>query len=311
MREIKTAVVTGPTGAVGASLCHLLTEKGIAVYAVVRPGCERLCNLPESPLLTVIECDITELSALGGKIGSADAFFHLAWKNARYGRDDMKAQAENIGFAIDAADAASALGCKVFLGAGSQAEYGLHNTALTPETPCFPLTGYGSAKLCTGNMLRRKCELMGIDCIWLRILSVYGKYEENSGSMIPGLIDKLLAGERPSLTAGTQIWDYLYCEDAAAALLAAAQNGKGGAVYPLGSGRAMPLREYIEILRDAIDPSLPLGFGEVPYSAGQVMHLEADISSLSRDTGFKPAVSFEEGIRRTIDWQKERRTSRK
>ncbi len=310
MREIKTAVVTGPTGAIGASLCHLLTEKGIAVYAVVRPECKRISNLPDNELLKVIKLDISDLSSLKDTVGNADAFFHFAWKNARYGKDDMKAQTENIWYTIDAVDAAEALGCKVFLGAGSQAEYGLHDTALTPETPCFPVTGYGIAKHCAGAMARRKCELIGIDCIWLRILSVYGIYEA-SGSMISDVTDKLLAGERPSLTAGTQIWDYLYCEDAAAALLAAAQNGKGGAVYPLGSGRAMPLREYIEMLRDAIDPSLPLGFGEVPYSAGQVMHLEADISSLSRDTGFKPAVSFEEGIRRTIDWQKERRTSRK
>ena len=79
-----------------------------------------------------------------------------------------------------------------------------------------------------------------------------------------------------------------------------AEKGTGGRIYPIGSGIARPLKEYIEIIRDEIDPQLPLGFGEVPYSPKQVMHLCADISGLKEDTGFEPSVSFEEGARRTI-----------
>ena len=60
--------------------------------------------------------------------------------------------------------------------------------------------------------------------------------------------------------------------------------------------------EYIEALRDAIDPALPLGLGEVPYGPLQVMHLQADTSALQEDTGWRPATPFEEGIRETIEW---------
>ena len=55
-------------------------------------------------------------------------------------------------------------------------------------------------------------------------------------------------------------------------------------------------------LRDAIDPALPLGLGEVPYGPLQVMHLQADTSALQEDTGWRPATPFEEGIRETIEW---------
>ena len=84
-----------------------------------------------------------------------------------------------------------------------------------------------------------------------------------------------------------------------------AERGRDGAVYCLGSGQARPLREYIYEIRDAIDPALPLGIGELAYYPNQVMHLEADISALRADTGFAPRYSFREGIRETIRWARE------
>ena len=58
-------------------------------------------------------------------------------------------------------------------------------------------------------------------------------------------------------------------------------------------------------MRDAIDPALPLGFGQVPYAPNQVMHLEADLTALRQDTGFAPRTLFETGIRETIAWVRE------
>ena len=59
-------------------------------------------------------------------------------------------------------------------------------------------------------------------------------------------------------------------------------------------------------MRDAVDPSLKIGIGELPYYPNQVMHLEADISNLVEDTGFIPEYSFEEGISETVEWVKRR-----
>ena len=76
-----------------------------------------------------------------------------------------------------------------------------------------------------------------------------------------------------------------------------ALNGRDGAVYVLGSGQARPLREYVEIIRDVINPACTIGFGEVPYRKDQVMHLEADITELTKDTGWVPSTKFDDGIR--------------
>ena len=306
-RLIKSAVVTGPTGAVGTALCERLAERGIRTYAVVRPDSRRIDRLRQMAGIHIVECDLTDIGSLPGRMQGlqADAFFHLAWMGTvGAARNDMSLQVENIRYTLDAVHAASAMGCKVFVGAGSQAEYGWADRDLTPVTPCFPETGYGMAKLCAGQMSRMECAGLGIAHIWPRILSVYGP-RDGEGAMVMGTIEKLLEGERPALTAGEQVWDYLYADDAAEALHLMALYGRNGAVYPLGSGDGRPLREYISVLRDTIDPSLPLGFGELPYGEKQIMYLKADISALCADTGFEPRTDFETGIRKTIDWVKQ------
>lgn len=305
-RNIQTAVVTGPTGAIGIALCEKLLRENVTVYAVCRPGSSRIKDLPKAAALHVVECDAKELATLPRKMEgvSVDAFFHFAWAHTiGQGRNDMPAQIENIQSTIDAVRAAKALGCQVFLGAGSQAEYGRVEGLLKSDTPAFPENGYGMAKLCAGQMSRVEAKALDIDHVWVRILSVYGPHD-GPMTMISGTIRKLLAGERPALTAGIQRWDYLYAGDAADAFYLAACHGRNGAVYPLGSGQAMPLKDYIIQMRDAIDPALPLGLGEVPYGPLQVMHLQADISALQADTGFVPKTPFAEGIRRTMDWVK-------
>ena len=300
-RSIKTAVITGPTGAIGTALCRRLIAEGVRVFAVCRPDSPRVAALPSHPNLQVVACDVTSLDRLPDLIlEQVDAFYHFAWTNTTgAGRNNMPAQVANIAGTLAAVNAAAALGCKVFIGAGSQAEYGRVEGVLTPETPAFPENGYGMAKLCAGQMSRVLCREKAIDHIWTRVLSVYGP-GDGVGAMVPSVILKLANGERPALTAGVQQWDYLYSEDAARAFYLLATDGVNEQVYVVGGGKAKPLREYIEALRDAIDPALPLGFGEIPYAPLQVMHLEADISALTRDTGFVPEVSFADGIRETV-----------
>jgi nucleoside-diphosphate-sugar epimerase len=213
----------------------------------------------------------------------------------------MPAQIDNVRYTVDAVNAAHALGCKVFVGAGSQAEYGRVEGKLTAETPCFPENGYGMAKLCAGQMSRELCHALGIRHNWVRILSVYGPYDTQS-SMVMSTITALKEGQIPRFTKGEQIWDYLYSEDAARGLLAVAERGKDGRVYCLGSGEGRQLREYIEKIRNAVSPNAPIGMGELPYSPKQITYLSADTRELERDTGFRARVSFDEGIEKTLEW---------
>ena len=78
-------------------------------------------------------------------------------------------------------------------------------------------------------------------------------------------------------------------------------KGVDGRTYVLGSGRARPLRDYIEELRDVAAPEGRLDIGRIPYGEKQVMYLCADVSSLWQDTGWQAQTSFAEGIREILE----------
>lgn len=229
-----------------------------------------------------------------------DAFYHFAW-NGTFGdtRNDMALQVQNIQYSLNAVELAEALGCRCFIGAGSQAEYGRVEGTLSPNTPAFPENGYGMAKLCAGQMTRQMCESRGIRHIWVRILSVYGCHD-GAYTMIMSALQKMAANEETAFTPGEQQWDYLNGRDAARAMYLIGERGVSGKTYVLGSGKARPLREYLEILAKETKYQKTLGLGRLPYAPKQVMHLCADITGLTQDTGFVPEVSFEEGIRELI-----------
>ena len=301
--KIQKAVITGATGAIGMALVEEMISRGIEVTVFVRGDSARGDRIPTSPLVKKVECSLDQMSDFEApKDEKYDVFFHFAWAGTTGdARNDMFLQNKNVQYTLDAVDLAEKMGCHTFIGAGSQAEYGRVEGKLSDTTPAFPENGYGMAKLCAGQMSRVMCEKKGIRHLWARILSVYGPYD-GANSLVSSIIRKVLDGEKPSCTAGEQVWDYLYSKDAAKAFLAIAERGVDGRVYCLGGGKTRMLREYIEGIRDAVDPNAPLGLGDLPYPPKQVMYLCADISALVEDTGFTPETRFEDGIRETVAW---------
>ena len=200
---------------------------------------------------------------------------------------------------------AKKLNCKVFIGAGSQAEYGRSLDTLTEETSCQPETAYGMAKLCVGQMTRLYATQIGLDHVWTRILSGYGPNCQPQ-SIINYTITELLAGRSPELTGCDQIWDFIYTKDVARAMLLLAQKGVDKETYIIGSGFSEPLKNYIiktrDIVNDITGKDTAIKFGARPYGSSTVMHLACDITKLKSDTGFSLKYSFEEGIRETANW---------
>ncbi len=299
------AIITGATGAVGMALIAELTKNNIETLVFCRPDSKRNSRIKESELVHIAECDLRDLNSYTPPNDEKyDYFFHFGWIGTTgAARNDMFLQNKNVEYTLDAVNLAHKMGCSVFIGAGSQAEYGRVEGKLSDKTPTNPEMGYGIAKLCAGRMSRIMCKSLGIKHVWARILSVYGPYD-NEVSMVISTLKKIIQGEEAEFTKGEQIWDYMYSSDAARALLAMAEYGKDGGIYCIGSGNPAMLKEYIYKMRDAANPACPLGIGKRPYAENQVMYLCADISKLTEDTGFVPSVSFEDGIAETVAWVK-------
>lgn len=302
---MKRVVITGPTGSIGTALMKHLIRNHVEVLAVCREGSSRRKNIPEHPLVSIVDLNLDELSRLPDMVeGTFDVFYHFGW-DGTFGnsRNNMQGQLKNIQYTLDAVETAEKLGCRKFIGAGSQAEYGRVEGKLSADTPAFPENGYGIAKLCAGQMSRILCEQKGMEHIWTRILSIYGPHD-GWNTMIMSTVGKLLQGEKPSLTGGEQKWDYLYSMDAGKAMYLLGERGQNGKIYCIGSGQIRMLREYIEDLKNTINPDAKMGYGDIPYAEKQVMYLCADIEELQKDTGFEPEYTFKEGIQETIDWYK-------
>lgn len=305
---MRRVIITGPTGTIGIALIQELIQQNIEVLAICHRNSRRIQDIPKSSLVHMLELNLDELSKLKQLKGNEkyDVFFHLGW-DGTFGntRDNVQEQLNNVQYTLDAVRTAHELGCKRFIGVGSQAEYGRVTVPLNAMTPTHPENGYGMAKLCAGQMSRLLAQQLEIEHIWVRVLSIYGPYD-GENTMIMSTIHKLLRGERPLLTKGEQIWDYLYCKDAARLLTGIAENGRNGKTYCLGSGQGRPLKEYIEQIRDEIDPNLALGFGEISYGEKQVMYLVADTSDLVQDIGMSADTKFSKGIKETIKWVRKR-----
>lgn len=288
---------------IGATLIDLLIKKDIEVFAISRPKSNKIKNIPKSEKIKVVECDLSKLSSISSEIpNDCNVFFHLGWSGtSKEQRNDPYIQQLNIQYTLDAVRLASDLGCETFVGAGSQAEYGIVNQKLYDNTPINPIIAYGIAKYAAGKLSKLLCDSLNIKHVWGRVLSVYGP-GDNDYTLVMSCIKSLFNNEKFSTTEGKQLWDYMYSEDCANAFLSMAEKGKHGNTYCICSGEVKSIKEYIEIIKSNFPSSMPIGHGDLKCSNNQIMNLHGDTFKLSEHTGFKPEVSFENGIKKTIDW---------
>ena len=295
--------LTGASGFVGSFLLRNLLGKGHKVAVVLRTPetAWRIRDLISDTWL--MQGDLGKLNTFETQLKDFQptAFVHLAWNGVSGSDRNAPMQWRNVADTLELVEMASRVGAQHWIGLGSQAEYGPCQNRINETAPTKPTTLYGVSKLASCTLSERLCHELGIRHAWLRLFSSYGP-RDNPNWLIPYLTRTLLARQKPSLTGAEQFWDYIYVEDVASAIQAVLETHEATGIFNLGSGYAPRLRTVIEKIRDSVDPSLPLGFGEVPYRPDQVMHLEADITRLIKLTGWLPKVEFSTGIEKTVDW---------
>lgn len=300
---MKKVVITGSTSMIGINLIQYILEEDIEVLAIIRKNSTKKELLPKNDKIKIIECNLNELGNLNIDENNYDVFIHLAWEGT-FGNDrnNVDIQNLNVKYTLDAVKLAKKLGCKKFIGAGSQAEYGRVSGKLNSDTPANPDTAYGIAKLCAGKLSNILASQIGIEHIWTRILSVYGPYDNENTMVMSSIREMIKNVKSPEYTKAEQMWDYLYVQDIAKAIYLIGEKGKNNSVYCIGSGKQRPLYTYIEEIKNQINKNIKLNLGAKEYSKNQVMNLCADITKLTEDTGFIPEIDFEDGIKRTINW---------
>lgn len=303
---MKRAIISGAGSMLGIATAVECLRHGMEVVALVHRRETAVKRLPQSARLSIVELPLERFASYEPDAAEqgADVFYHFAWQATQRvggvdGRANPAVQQANISYTLDAVELAHRWGCKKFIGAGSQSEYGLSDAPLTADTPIRPFLPYGISKFAAGKLAELAAKAHGMAFVWPRILSVYGEHDRPQ-TLVRYVIDCYRQGIQPLLTKCEQIWDYLYEEDAGRAFYLLGEKSLPLCYYCIGSGGGHALSAYIEIIHDLMHASVPLTFGQKPYAAHQVRYLVADISALTRDTGFRPEVSFEEGVRRML-----------
>lgn len=289
---------------IGVALIEYLLPLGCLITGIVRPHSVHKSRLPKHSNLTIIEEEIKVTPQMVEILGAGyDVFYHLSWANTGSARDtDTLGQVDNIKMTLEALNLCSVIGCTTFVGAGSQAEFGPKTTGpIGKNSTENPNTAYGICKFAAGKLVMAKSAELGVRCIWTRIFSVFGPHDRDS-SLISYVIKTLKEGKNLFLTTGTQTWDYLYSADAAKALYLIGEKGNDGKIYCIGSGIGRPLHEYIDFIKSQIRSAAKINYGAIPFKKNSVMYLVADIQELSGDTGFYPDYSFEDGIRKLLEY---------
>lgn len=299
-------IVTGGTGFVGKWLTAELTKQGIEVIVLARKHSVKEESLNGSRVEYILY-DSEEYERLAvEEQGNIDVFYHLAWGGvSAEEKNDCEIQLNNIGFSVKMLELAGLLKVGKFIATGTVAEYSMCESIMDVNARQTPNDMYGAAKTATHYMLETRARMLKIPFIWAVLPSTFGEGRRDS-NIITYTIVSLLRKEKPCYGDLMQMWDFLYVAEVARALRYIGEKGITEKNYAIGSGIFKPLKNYIETIRDIIDPALPLGIGEVPSLSKKAFSSCVSIYDLTKDTGYIPEIGFEEGIRRTIPYYREK-----
>lgn len=293
----KKAIITGADGFIGRHLTEYLKKKDYDIYAVVYKTSYMQQIERESNGIHYISCDLNNILKYE-KLFPDDIYimFHFAWNGVKPElRENLDVQLSNIAITIKCLEFAEKKGIKRFLYPGSTNEYLYYGKPLNDDAIPSPKDAYGSVKVALKYISSQFAKKRKITFLYTVITGIYAS-DRRDNNVIFYTIDKLLKGEKPSLTKLEQLWDYVYVDDVVKALYLVAEHGKEDVVYAIGHGDNWSLRKYIEIIRNIINPNLPLGIGEKSYTDSKLPSSCIDLSNITRDTGFVPDVDFEDGI---------------
>src|SRR5574344_542505 len=290
-------VITGGSSFIGMELAKLLVSSGEHVTSV----CRQTSNTTSIPKeVEIAYAEMHNIDRLSDCVSKADVFVHLAWSGLGHeGRNNKALQDDNVKCAVDALNVAAKLGCKLFVFAGSQAEYGLVTGKLTEDTPCDPQNEYGKAKLAFCTMAEKLCPQLGMKFIHLRILSIYGE-RDKEWTMVKSVLKKMLDNVDVELSTCTQKWNFIYIRDAVKQIYLLCKyaiecQSFNNETYLVASDDTRPLKSFIEEMYRLSGSKSKLLYGT--YKPINTVKLDPDVSKTRGATnGFISDYSFDDGI---------------
>jgi CDP-glucose 4,6-dehydratase len=313
----QSVLVTGAHGLLGAWLTSALLDAGHAVVVVRRdePAVSTLDLLGRAGEVDTVHGDICEEDLVARALNEYEvsSVFHLAAQTlvGTANRSPRSTFETNVRGTWMVLEACRAHGTRAVIVASSDKAYGrqeqLPYRESQPLTPTFP---YDVSKAAADLIARSYWHTFSLPVAVTRFANLYGGGDTNRSRLVPEAVGAALSGRAPVIRSdGSPERDFLYVEDAVAAYLAiwgSLLQGRGaGEAYNAGGGRSHRVSEVVDLVcrlaQSGVAPEI-VGAG-TPH--GEIDRQWVDAAKLAELTGWAPAVSLEEGLRRTIAWYRE------
>jgi len=321
-------LVTGGAGFIGSAVVRLAVARGHSVVnldALTYAAClDNVASVADSPLYAFEQVDIRNRAELDRVFAThtPDAVMHLAAESHVDRSIDGPGDfiETNITGTFNMLEAAR----KFWLSAGQPEGFRFHHIStdevfgslpddasvkFTETTPYDPRSPYSASKAASDHLVRAWHETYGLPVVLTNCSNNYGPYHFPE-KLIPVIILNALAGKPlPIYGDGSNIRDWLYVEDHADALLLVLERGALGESYNIGGENERTNLELVQTLCAILDELRPRKTGSyseqitfVTDRPGHDARYAIDPSRIRTELGWRPSVTVEEGLRRTVTW---------
>jgi UDP-glucose 4-epimerase len=313
---MEKVLVTGARGFIGSQLCKRLVAAGVELHAVSRqPPLDAMAwwqsiggDMRDAERVARIRwwnVDLVDLQAMRELIRTVlpSRTYHLASlvTGSRSLEVVLPILQNNFVAAFNLLLATAESGAGRVVLAGSLEEPDDPDSA-----PCSP---YAAAKGAAAGYARMFAALYQTEVVRTKIAMVYGPGQTDTSKLVPYVINTFLRGERPKLSSGVRLVDWIYVDDVVDGLITCAHaSGANGCSVDLGSGEVCSIREIVQQLRVLIPGASEPLFGAVPDRPLE-RQLKADVVASYKLIGWRPSTTLQAGLRRTVDWYKSRPAS--
>ena len=303
-------LVTGVAGFIGSSIAEALLRRGDRVRGIDNFSTGRAENLQRLRGLEFVQGDLADASACARACDGIDVIFHEAALASvpRSLRDPVASNRANVDATVQLLTSAQRARVKRVLYAGSSSVYG--NTPALPKREDMapdPVSPYAVSKAAGEYYLHSFARVFGLETVTLRYFNVFGPYQDPGSpysAVLARFINLMLNGQEPTIFGdGEQSRDFTFVENVVQGNLLAAQApaaAVSGRVFNLATGTRVSLNATVKLLRELTGYTGRIN--HTPERRGDVKHSLADIRLAAEGFGYRPGVSFEEGLTRTVEW---------
>jgi UDP-glucose 4-epimerase len=304
-------LVTGGAGFIGSHLARRLVADGAAVRVVDNLSTGNLARLEDvNYSIEFIEGDLADEGFGDQVLQGIDYVFHQAAVPSvqRSVLDPLTTNRANVTATLNLLESCRRARVRRFMYAASSSAYG--DTEVLPKRETMapnPLSPYALQKWVGEHYCKLYYDLYGLETVSLRYFNVFGPSQDPDSqysAVIPKFIRAMLANEPVTVYGdGEQSRDFTYVDNVVEAnLLAMRANGAAGKVFNIGCGEQITLNRLIRVLEKILSTRAIVNYTDP--KVGDVRHSVADVGLARRVLGYQHNISFEMGLRKTVEWMK-------